>query len=102
MTLTLEDFPRSNFEEMPAFYDELDELAKRVEKVIRELIPELFDKRGEIIFFNKMSEDDIIELIKKDPKAMIPALTKVCGLSVRQFERLYGLKNVYKLRKWRK
>lgn len=99
MTLTLEDFPRPNFEEMPTFYDELDELAKRVEKAIRELRSQLFDKRKEIIFFNKMSEDDMIELIKKDPEAMIPVLTKVCGLSVRQFERLYGLKNVYKLRK---
>ena len=97
--LDLGKFPRPNFEEMPDFYDELDDLAGRVEKAIRKLSPKLFDEGKEIIRFSKMVEDDLRALIKADPDALVPAFTKVCGLSVRQFERLYGLKNVYKLRR---
>jgi len=98
MTFDLRNLPRPNFEEMPSFYDELDELAKRVEAAIRNLKPELFNTEEEVIFFNKMTKNDLVELIKKDPEAMVPALTKVCGLSVRQFERLHNLRDVYRLR----
>jgi len=96
--MKIKDFPRPNFEELPSLYDELDRLADRVEKAIRSLKNELFDPHSELISFDKISEDDMIGLIRKDPEALVPAFTRVCGLTVREFERLYGLENVYKLR----
>lgn len=81
-------------------YDELDKLSERIEQAIRSLEPQFFEE--ELIRFNKMDENAIIELVRKDPEAMIPAFTRVCGPSVREFERLYGLNDVYSLRNRRR
>jgi len=69
-----------------------------VEKAIRGLPPDLFDDRDEVVFFGSMTKEDLEKLVGSDPSALVIALTRVCGLSDREFYRLYGLKEVYVLR----
>ena len=95
----LKDHPRPNVKELPGLYAELDNLVQRAEAAIRGLPEHLFDKDKEIIHFGKMSENEFKRLVAEDPSTMIIAFTRVCGLSDREFLRLFGLKDVYKLRK---
>lgn len=98
----LKDHPRPNVKELPGLYAELDNLVKRAEIAIRNLPEYIFDKRREIIYFGKMTKSEFEKLVARDPNAIVIALTRVCGLSDREFSRLFGLKNVYNLREsWR-
>lgn len=93
------DYPRPNLKELPGLYAELDRLVDRAEALIRGLPPTHFDAKSEIIYFEAMTVDDLGELMRKDPDTMVIAFTRVCGLSIREFFRLFGLKDVYRLRK---
>lgn len=97
--MKLKEFPRPNKEELPELYMELDRQIKRVENVIRRLPEQHFDKDEEIIHFGRMQKSELCKIIAKDPDTMVICFTRVCGLSDREFFRLYGLENVYKLRK---
>jgi hypothetical protein len=100
--LMLRDHPRPNIKELPGLYAELDNLVKRAEIAIRNLPKPIFDKRRNIIYFRKMTESEFKKLVARDSSTMVIALTRVCGLSDREFSRLFGLKNVYNLREsWR-
>jgi hypothetical protein len=57
----------------------------------------LFDRETLSVRFDKASEDVIYKIIKSDPKVMIPFFVMICGFSVRELERLYGIKDVYSL-----
>lgn len=97
-----EDYPRPNIKELPGLYAEIDDLVRRAETAIRSLPERLFDRDKEIIRFGEMTEREFRKLMAQDPYVMIIAFTRVCGLSDREFSRLFGLKNVYKLREsWR-
>ncbi|NVM55283.1 MAG: hypothetical protein HWN66_16370 [Candidatus Helarchaeota archaeon] len=98
MTINIKDFPKPNFSELPDLYDDLDQLAIRIINVITSLNKKLYDSLHQKIYFNKMSKEDLKNLISNDPDALVPAFVKNCGLSIREFERLYGIKNIYKLR----
>lgn len=100
--MKLEDYPRPNIKELLGLYAELDNLVRRVETAIRSLPERLFDRDKEIIRFGEMTQSEFRELIAQDPHVMVIAFTRVCGLSDREFSRLFGLKDVYKLREsWR-
>lgn len=92
------DYPRPNIKELPGLYAELDSLIQRVETILRRLPEHLFEPDEEIIHFEKMTEKELRHLIATDPSVLVIAFTRVCGLSDREFYRLYGLKNVYSLR----
>ena len=96
--MRIEEFPRPNIKELPGLYSELDRLVSAAEALIRGLPPHLFDKETQVIRFGSMSVTDLADLISGDPDVMVMAFTRVCGLSVREFSRLFGLNNVYKLR----
>ena len=96
--MKLEDYPRPNIEELGELYDVLDDLAMRVERAIRNLPRHLFDSEKEIIHFGEMSKRELSELIGGDPQVMVIAFNRAFGLSDREFARLFGLENVYKLR----
>ena len=96
--MKLEDYPRPNIEELSELYDVLDDLARRVERAIRNLPRHLFDSEKEIIHFGEMSKRELSELIGVDPQVMVIAFNRALGLSDREFARLFGLENVYKLR----
>ena len=85
--------------ELPGLYADLDRLAETAEVLIRGLPKSLFDEDNEIISFGSMSVSDLAELIGRAPDIMVIAFTRVCGLSDREFSRLFGLTNVYKLRR---
>jgi len=95
------DYPRPNVKELPGLYAELDRLIEKAEALIRGLPSRHFDEENETICFGAMTVNDLKELISKEPDTMVIAFTRVCGLSDREFLRLFGLKNVYKLRKSR-
>lgn len=94
----LKDHPRPNIKELPGLYAELDNLAQRAEALIRDLSPDLFDRDEETIKFGDMTKRDLRRLVSKDPSTMVIALTRVCGLSEREFNRLFRLKGAYGLR----
>lgn len=93
----MEDWPRPNIDELPGLYALLDKLIKRAEILLRNLPGNLFEKDKGIINFGRMTKNELRELIAKDPEVMVIAFTRVCGLSVREFFRVFGLKDVYKL-----
>lgn len=95
------DYPRPNIGELPSLYAGLDNLVQRVDAAIRNLPEHLFDKEKEIIHFGRMNEGEFRKLVASDPEAMVIAFTRVCGLSIREFSRLFELKDVYRLQsKW--
>ncbi|AGJ62054.1 Hypothetical Protein SiL_0588 [Sulfolobus islandicus LAL14/1] len=59
----------------------------------------LYEPETTMIRFDRANEEDILELIKENPDLMIPFFVMVCGFSVRELERLYGIRNVYSIRK---
>jgi len=92
----LEKIPRPNLEELWGLYEELDKMTKRVLEVL--MLSEHFEKESFRIRFDEMGASDIEELIMKDREVMIPFFAMICGLSIRELERLFGIKDVYNLR----
>jgi len=96
--MKLEDYPRPNIKELPGLYAELDDLVRHAEIAIRNLPERLFDEGTEVINFGEMTENEFRDLVGRDPNVMVIAFTRVCGLSDREFSRLFRLKDVYRLR----
>jgi len=92
----LKKIPRPNYSELPSLYEDLNQMAKRIGRVLVE--SELFEHKSLLIRFDKAGKAKIINLIKKDPEVMVPFFVMICGFSVRELERLYGIKDVYSLR----
>jgi len=97
LNFLLKNHPRPNIRELPGLYAELDNLSQRAEAVILNLPKHLFDE-AEIIHFGEMTEREFGRLVAQDPSTMVIAFTRICGLSDREFHRLFGLKGVYSLR----
>jgi hypothetical protein len=92
----LEKIPRPNVEELEHLYDELDELAIKVGHIL--ISSPLYERKNGIVRFDKADEEMILQLIKKDNDVMVPFFITLCGLSVREMKRLYGVEDVYGLR----
>ncbi|MCE4600477.1 MAG: hypothetical protein F7C38_02790 [Desulfurococcales archaeon] len=93
----LAKIPRPNYAELPILYNELDEMTLRIGKILA--TSNLFDKDTLLVRFDKATKTDIETMIKRNPHVMIPFFMMICGFSVRELDRLYGLKNVYSLRR---
>jgi vacuolar-type H+-ATPase subunit F/Vma7 len=93
--LILRRIPRPNYGELPNLYEELDNMARRIGIIL--ISSELFDSDKSCINFDRATEDVISNLIERDPGVMVPFFVMICGFSVRELERLYGIKNVYSL-----
>jgi hypothetical protein len=96
--MKLADYPRPNIKELPGLYAELDNLIQDAEIAIRGLPERLFNRSAETINFGEMTENEFHDLIGRNPDVMVIAFTRVCGLSDREFSRLFRLENVYRLR----
>ncbi len=92
----LKKIPRPNYSELPSLYDTLDQMAREIGSIL--IQSKLFDKKHSLIKFDESDEIGIIDLIKENPKVMVPFFVMICGFSVRELERLYGIKDVYTLR----
>lgn len=93
----LKKIPRPNYSELPSLYEDLDLMTRRIGEILVRSV--LFEHDSLMIRFDKADKEDIISLIMKDPDVMIPFFVMLCGFSVRELERLYGIKNIYSLRK---
>lgn len=93
----MKDWPRPNIKELPGLYALLDKMVQRAETLLRDLPNHLFAKDRETIEFGRMTKNELRKLIAEEPEVMVIAFTRVCGLSVREFSRVFGLKDVYKL-----
>lgn len=91
----LEKIPRPNLGEMPELYRRLDDMARRIGRVLAESA--IFDKVRCVVEFDKADAEAIRELIERDPEVMVPFFVMLCGLSDREFERLHGIRKVYEL-----
>jgi len=92
----LSKIPRPNYEEIPALYIELDDMTKRIAKVL--LSSRIYDRETETVRFEKATPEDIYNLIAEDPDVMIPFFVMICGFSVRELERLSKISDIYALR----
>ena len=92
----LRKIPRPNYSELPALYEDLDRMTRRIGRVLIE--SGILERDSLMLRFDKAGKDEIIELITRDPDVMIPFFVMICGFSVRELERLYGIRNVYSLR----
>ena len=88
--------PRPNYVEMPQLYEELDRMARRAGEIL--VSSRLFDPDTLTIHFEDAGKEDIVGLIGRDPHVMVPFFVMICGFSVRELERLYGIRDIYRLR----
>jgi len=93
----LKKIPRPNRDELPTLYEDLDEMVRKIGLIL--INSRLYEPETTMIRFDRANEEDILELIKENPDLMIPFFVMVCGFSVRELERLYGIRNVYSIRK---
>jgi hypothetical protein len=93
----LRKIPRPNYSEMPQLYEEIDNMTRAIFNTLAN--SRLYDPQTHYLKFHEASTEDIIATIKKNPRVMIPFYVMICGFSVRELERLYGIRDVYSLRK---
>jgi hypothetical protein len=91
----LKKIPRPNYSEFPDLYEELDNMTREIGIIL--INSSLFERETLSVRFDKANENIVYELIKKKPKVMVPFFVMICGFSVRELERLYGVKDVYSL-----
>ena len=92
----LRKIPRPNYSELPSLYEDLDSLTRRIGEILMRSV--LFDRDSLMVRFDQADKDDIAALIMEDAYVMVPFFVMICGFSVRELERLYGIKSVYSLR----
>lgn len=88
--------PRPNYGELPELYQEMDNMVRRIARVIAQ--SKLYEAEAGIVRFDVADVNDIYNLMKEEPSVMVPLFVMICGFSVRELERLYGIHDVYSLR----
>lgn len=91
----LKKIPRPVFDELPQLYNELDEMARKVAEILSK--SRFYDRDTGLVHFERMSEEDLLDLMRSSPSELVPLLVTFCGLSIRELE-AHGVKDVYKLR----
>lgn len=92
-------YPKPNAEELPGLYDELDELLGDAETALRtHFIIETDTCGNERVVFGEATTSDFLNALWEDSHTLMPLFQKVTGLPDREFERLYGEKNIGNLR----
>jgi len=94
----LKKIPKPNIDEIPELYSKLNEMSKRIVKILSVYGLLDLDQERVIVRFDKADENIISKLILEDPEVMIPFFVTICGFSQRELERLYKIKNIYSLR----
>jgi hypothetical protein len=92
-------YPRPNREELPGLYEDLDDILEEAEASIRRHFVIEIDECGhERVVFGEATTSDFLDALWKDSHSLMPLLQKITGLPDREFERLYGEKNIGNLR----
>lgn len=92
----LNKIPRPYYDELWALYNKLDNMTRRVGRVL--VNSDLYECDTTLIRFDKADEKKIINLILKDSDVMVPFFVMICGFSDRELGRK-GISNIYALRK---
>ncbi|MGC9118518.1 MAG: hypothetical protein ACP5I3_05920 [Thermoproteus sp.] len=93
----LRKIPRPNYDEMKQLYEELDRMTRTIAEVL--MRSGIYDPKTQRLKFDEAAVEDIMAIVRENPNVMVPFFVMVCGFSVRELERLYGIKDVYSLRK---
>ncbi|WP_276270911.1 hypothetical protein [Haloarcula litorea] len=93
-------YPKASEGILPGVYDLLDEHVKRVETVLRDEFT--IEERGdtEVILWDEATEQDFLEAMHADSEVMVPFFQKITGLPTREFERVYGIEQVDRIKTW--
>lgn len=92
-------YPKPNREELPGLYDELDELLNDAETALRRhFIIEADECGHDRVVFGEATTSDFLDALWEDSHSLMPLFQKITGLPDREFERLYGEKNIGNLR----
>ena len=92
----LRKIPRPNYSELPALYEEIDQMTKEIGKILTQ--SKIFEDKTMLIRFDESDVPTIAKLVNENSDVMVPFFVMICGFSVRELERLYNITNIYSLR----
>jgi hypothetical protein len=94
------DFPKASEDLLPDLYEELDDAADTAESVLQDRFQVENKSSTQIVLFGQATEDDFLEAMYEAPEVMVPFFMKISGLPTREFERVYGVENVDRIKGW--
>lgn len=94
------EFPKASEDLLPDLYEELDEAKDIAEKALRTHFPIVNAGEANAVAFGQATKDDFLEAMYEAPEVMVPFFMKVSGLPSREFERVYGMKNIDGMKTW--
>jgi hypothetical protein len=94
------EFPKASEDLLPDLYEELDEAIDIAESAIRTHFSIKNVGEADAVLFGRATEDEFLEAMYEAPKVMVPFFMKISGLPSREFERVYGMKNVDAMKTW--
>lgn len=92
------DYPKASEDLLPDLYDDLDDAAVTAEQTLRQHFAITGD--AEEVKFAAATEDDYLEAMYDAPQVMVPFFMKISGLTIREFERVYGVANIDAMKSW--
>lgn len=94
------EFPKASEDLLPEMYEELDEAITITEGVLHRRFQIENDGGARVVVFGQASKDDFLEAMYDAPEVIVPFFMKISGLPSREFERVYGMKNVDAMKSW--
>lgn len=94
------EFPKASKDLLPDLYSELDEAVETAEDVLRRNFQIVSDGSADVVVFGSASKTDYLEAMYDAPDIMVPFFMKISGLPSREFERVYGEKNIDAMKTW--
>ena len=95
------ELPKASNDILPEVYELLDDQAERAERVLRRHF-EVEDRgEAEVIRWGEATPDDFAEAMYADPPVMIEFFKKISGLPSREFDRVYGIGDLERMKRWK-
>lgn len=94
------EFPKASEDLLPELYEGIDEATDTAEDVLRVHFQVIDEGSAKAVSFGEASKDDFLEAMYEAPEVMVPFFMKISGLPSREFERVYGMKNVDQMKTW--
>lgn len=94
------EYPRASEDILPEVYELLDDQVQRVESVLRDEFRIEDRDEVEVIHWGEASEEDFAEAMYADPPVMIEFFKKISGLPSREFDRVYGIGDLERMKGW--
>lgn len=94
------EFPKASEDLLPELYEKLDAAIETVEEVLHLHFRIVNEGDSKVVIFGQATKADFLEAMYEAPEVMVPFFMKISGLPSREFERVYGLKNVDAMKAW--